>query len=242
MPTGVLLSHWAVTALLTFAAVLILGRMSLEDGVLCIHRMNLRILVLAASPLIASAQLLTFGVQGGVPAQTPLGRTDKIPFVVGPSVDVRIVKGLAFETGFLYQRLGGGYDNFAFFGPANAITLGSETSRGSALELPFFAKYRFLNEQRRWRPFLLAGPSVRRTSIKTSNVQNTTVSGSSGSVISAVDTKSTQWNVDPSVGVGIDARVGRAHIEPEVRYSYWTAGKTEMVRKNQINFLVGLRF
>lgn len=216
--------------------------MSLEDGVLRIHRMNLRIVVLAASPLIASAQLLTFGIQGGVPAQTPLGRTDKMPFVVGPSVDIRIVKGLAFETGFLYQRLGGGYDNSAFFGPVNAITLNSEVSRGSAWELPFFAKYRFLNERRRWRPFLLAGPSVRRTSIRMENIQYTTVSGSSGGASSAVNTKSTEWNVDPTVGAGIDARVGRAHIEPEVRYSYWNAGKTGVVRKNQVNFLVGLRF
>jgi hypothetical protein len=204
--------------------------------------MNLRILVLAALPAIASAQLLTFGVQGGVPAQTPLGRTDKIPFVAGPSVDIHIVKGLAFETGFLYHRLGGGYDNSTFFGPANAVRFGSETSRGTAWELPFFAKYRFLNERRRWRPFLLAGPSVRRTSIKTENIQYTTFSGSSGGTVNAVNTKSTHWNVDPTVGAGIDARVGRAHIEPEVRYSYWNAGKTEMVRKNQVNVLVGLRF
>jgi Outer membrane protein beta-barrel domain len=203
--------------------------------------MTLRILALAALPLTASAQLLTFGVQGGVPRQTPLGRTDKMPFVVGPSVDIHIIRGLSLETGFLYQRLGGGYYNFVF-GPANAITFGSATSRGSALELPFFAKYRFLNEQRRWRPFLLVGPSVRRTSIKTENIQYTTASGSSGGASNAVNTKSTHWNVDPTVGVGIDARVGRAHIEPEVRYSYWTAGKTDMVRKNQVNFLVGLRF
>jgi hypothetical protein len=204
--------------------------------------MILRIVVLAALPLMASAQLPTFGIQGGVPAETPLGRTDKIPFVAGPSVDVRIVKGLAFETGFLYQRLGGGYDNFTFLGPANAITFGSQTVRGSALEIPFLAKYRFLSERRRWRPFLLAGPSVRRTSIKTSSFQISTVSGSSGGTSSAVNTKSTQWNVDPSVGVGMDARVGRAHIEPEVRYSYWNAGKMDAVRKNQVNFLVGLRF
>jgi hypothetical protein len=204
--------------------------------------MILRIVVLAALPLMASAQLPTFGIQGGVPAETPLGRTDKIPFVAGPSVDVRIVKGLAFETGFLYQRLGGGYDNFTFLGPANAITFGSQTVRGSALEIPFLAKYRFLSERRRWRPFLLAGPSVRRTSIKTSSFQISTVSGSSGGTSSALNTKSTQWNVDPSVGVGMDARVGRAHIEPEVRYSYWNAGKMDAVRKNQVNFLVGLRF
>ena len=154
--------------------------------------MNLRIVVLAMLPLTASAQLLTFGVQGGVPAQTPLGRTDRMPFVAGPTVDVRIVKGLSFETEFVYQRLGGGYDNFTFFGPANATTFGSQTVRGSALELPFLAKYRFLNERRRWRPFLLAGPSVRRTSITTSNIQSTTVSGSAGGTISAVNAKSTQ--------------------------------------------------
>ena len=204
--------------------------------------MNLRILILAALPLLASAQLVTYGVQGGVPAQTPLGRTNKIPFVAGPSVDVHIVKGLALETGFLYQRLGGGYENSAFFGPANTVTFGSQTVRGSALDFPFLAKYRFLNERRPWRPFVLAGPTVRRTSIKTENVQSTTVSGSPVGTIHAVNTKSTQWNVDPSIGVGMDARVGRAHIEPEVRYSYWNAGKTEMIRKNQVNFLVGLRF
>lgn len=54
--------------------------------------------------------------------------------------------------------------------------------------------------------------------------------------------KSAEWNVNPTVSVGIDARAGRAHIEPEVRYSYWNAGKLGMVRKNQANFLVGLQF
>jgi hypothetical protein len=198
--------------------------------------MNLRIFVLAALPCLASAQLLTFGVQGGVPAQTPLGRTDKMPFVAGPSVDIRIVKGLSIETGLLYQRLGGGYINFAF-GPADAITFGSETFSGSALEIPFLAKYRFLSERRRWRPFLLAGPSVRRTSIKKEDIRF----GPAGT-LNAVNTKSTQWNVDPSIGAGVDARVGRMHIEPEVRYSYWNVGKTEVVRKNQVNFLLGIRF
>jgi hypothetical protein len=40
----------------------------------------------------------------------------------------------------------------------------------------------------------------------------------------------------------VDAGVGRMHIEPEVRYSYWNAGKTDVVRKNQVNFLLGIRF
>jgi hypothetical protein len=199
--------------------------------------MNFRILAVAALPCLASAQLLTFGIQGAVPAQTPLGRTDKMPFLAGPSVDIRIVKGLSLETGLLYQRLGGGYDNFTLLGPANAITFGSQTVRGTALEIPLLAKYRFLSERRRWRPFLLAGPSVRRTSIKKEDIRF-----NSAGTLNAVNTTSTQWNVDPTVGAGVDARVGRAHIEPEVRYSYWNAGKTGTVRKNQVDFLLGIRF
>jgi len=120
--------------------------------------MKLRIFTLALLPLTASAQLFTFGVQGGVPAQTPRGRTDEMPFVLGPSVNIRAFAGVSLQTGVLYHRIGRGNDSFAFLYPENAVTLGFESWRGSALELPFLAKFRFLGERAGWRPFLLAGP------------------------------------------------------------------------------------
>jgi hypothetical protein len=208
--------------------------------VLVVPGMKPCILTFVLLPLTISAQLLTFGVQGGWPAQTPLGLTNKMPFVVGPSVEIHVFSGLSLETGVLYHRLGRGFDSSAFAYPANGVTLNSETWRGSALEIPFLAKYRFLTDRARWRPFLLAGPTVRRTSI-------TTESGSSlfGNNPAGPDfrtTKTTQWNVDPEIGAGIDFRMGRLHIEPEARYSYWGAGKTSIVRKNQVAFLLGARF
>jgi hypothetical protein len=207
------------------------------------HVMNLRLLTCALLPLMASAQLLTFGVRGGAPAETPRGQTDKMPFVFGPTVNIRIASGLSLESGLLYRRLGRGFDSYAILYPENAVTLGYETWRGRALELPFLAKYRFRNGRAGWRPFLSAGPTVRRTSITTDRA-NTVISAGQFTTGGAplFNTKSTHWNVDPTVGVGVDFRVGRLHLEPEVRYSYWGASKNTGVRKNQVDFLFGFRF
>jgi hypothetical protein len=193
--------------------------------------------------LTASAQVFDFGVLGGIPAQAPLGQTSKTPFVIGPVVNVHILPGLSLETGLLYRRLGQANDNFAFIYPENSVTLGSETRRGSSLELPFLAKYRFLTERRSWRPFLAAGPTVRRSSLTADRAS--VVVGNDGSAAQGLpnfNTNVVQWNLDPTVGAGVDARAGRFHLEPQVRYSYWGAGKTAQVRKNQVEFLLGFRF
>ena len=219
----------------------------MDCGVLPSSSMQLRIFPLALLPLAASAQLFHFGVQGGVPIETPRGSTDKMPFVLGPSVDIRVFAGLSLETGVLYHRLGRGFDSFAFLYPQNTVTLGFETWRGSALEVPLLGKFRFLRERSCWRPFLSAGPTVRRTSVSTSTA-STIISGGISSSLSSpsstpvLTTGTTQWNVDPTIGAGVSFRTGRLHIEPELRYSYWGAGKTGQVRKNQVNVLLGFRF
>jgi hypothetical protein len=87
---------------------------------------------------------------------------------------------------------------------------------------------------------VLAGPAVRRTSITTESASRVFGNSAAGPIF--LSTKTTQWNVDPEIGVGVDSRVGSFHLEPEVRYSYWRAGKTSRVRKNQVNFLLGIRF
>jgi hypothetical protein len=227
------------------------------SGVLLLFSMRLCILTFALFPLTVAAQLFNFGVQGGVPAQPPLGQSDNIPFVLGPSVDIRALPWLSVETGVLYNRIGRSSDNFAFFYPENAIALGSETSHGSALEVPLLAKFRLTHVRSGWQPFLSAGPTIRRTSITTDSSasilsgSSQTAIGSSSNIPSgtsqtAIGTPSftgrtTQWDIDPTIGVGVSFRTGRFHIEPEVRYSYWDAGKTGLVRKNQVNFLLGFR-
>ena len=192
---------------------------------------------------VASAQIATFGIQGGVPAQTPMGQTTTIPFAIGPSVDLHLFSGLSLETGALFRRLGDGQENSAFFYPANSLTLTYGTSHGEAVELPFLAKYRFRSPSQRVRPFLVAGPAVRRTSVSGS-FGSTVFSSSGENAVGGpyLETKRTQWNVDPVGGAGVDIRTGRFHLEPSIRYSYWSAGENSSIRKNQVEFLIGLRF
>jgi len=53
------------------------------------------------------AQLLTFGATGGFSTQTPLAGTgDRTPFVLGPTVNIRILSHLSLETGVLFTRMG----------------------------------------------------------------------------------------------------------------------------------------
>jgi hypothetical protein len=201
-------------------------------------------------PLTASAQMFTFGVQGGIPAQTPLGRTSQTPFALGPSVDVHIFSGLSLETGLLYSRIGQRSDNYAFLGPGanfttvGAVTLGFVNAKGYALEVPLLAKYRFVNSRHTWRPFVTAGPTIRRTSL-TYDEFNTAISiptGSAENTVGGVHSRRSVWKADPAAGIGVDVRAGRYHLEPEVRYSYWGVGETSLVRKNQVHFLMGFRF
>jgi outer membrane protein with beta-barrel domain len=206
--------------------------------------MRLPILLFAMLPVTASAQIFTFGVQGGVPVETPLGQTDKMPFTVGPTVNVHIFRGLSLDSGLLYDRIGRRSDNLVFFLPENGVTLGFIDSHASAIEVPLLAKYRFRAIRSGWRPFVTAGPTIRRTSIKSENlvsILSGTPLGSTGTG-SAVAIRTSQWNIDPAAGVGMDIRAGRFHFEPEVRYSYWAAGKNSPIRKNQVNVLMGFRF
>jgi hypothetical protein len=199
---------------------------------------------LAALPMTAQTSLFTFGLKGGVPAQTPTGQTTKMPFVLGPIVDVRISAGFSLETGVLFHRLGDQFNNAAYLYPQNSLTLTFDEVRTHAVEVPLLVKYHFLSEHRNWRPFVTAGPTIRATSLK-SSYNASILSGMSTLTFLAqpgLNTKTLKWNVDPAVGAGVDFKTGRFHLEPSVQYSYWGAGKNSVIRKNQVEFLLGFRF
>lgn len=192
----------------------------------------------------ATAQTLSFGVQGGVPFKPPLGQTtDKMPFVLGPTAEVSLWRGLSFSTGILFSRAGQRQDLYWYFRPDGNVATGFTTYRSNAVEVPLLAKYRFLSNTRNIRPFLSLGATVRRTSIHSTEL--TSVFGSTP--IQPIDHSSAEretvkWNADPTAAAGIDFKAGRIHIEPEIRYSYWGSGKHTLVEKNQVQFLFGIRF
>jgi len=206
--------------------------------------LRLTILLFTMLPLTVSAQRFSIGVQGGVPAQTPLGKSDQMPFSIGPSVEFHVLGGLSIESGLLYNRIGQRSDILTFFGPENSFTQAFSRVRGSALEVPVLANYRFRGGRSGWRPFLTAGPTIRRTAT-TSDFSSSILSGSNLISVGLIDSTNqhrNRWNVDPALGAGIDFRAGRFHLEPEARYSYWGAGSNGPVRQNQVNFLMGFRF
>jgi hypothetical protein len=151
------------------------------------------------------------------------------------------VSGFSVESGVLFYRLGDRTESFGFPTPQSGFTFGTEQRRGKALEIPVLLKYHFLSQRRTWRPFLSAGPAVRRTSLDFA--QFTSVFGTTEpNPYRPIATHTVKWNVDPVVSAGVAFRAGKITIEPQARYSYWSAGKDSVVRKNQVQFLFGLRF
>jgi len=196
-------------------------------------------------PVASQAEFFSFGVKGGMPAQIPLEQTDnRMPFVVGPTIDLRLFRGVSIETGVMFQRLGEQPSNGVLLYPENSVTLSYGTQTAHALDIPILAKVHLLSRRGRWQPFVTLGPTVRRTTFETSSF----VSILSGAQLVAVppqpvlNLSTVDWRVDPTFGTGVDFRTGRFHLEPEVRYSYWGAGADHPVRKNQVDFLLGFRF
>ena len=194
---------------------------------------------------MAQTQLFSFGVKGGLPAQVPLGKTsDRTPFLLGPTVNIRVLPRLSIETGVTFHRFGQQAGTGALLGPGNSLTLISSTEHGSAIELPILAKYHFRDARQAWRPFVALGPAIRRTSID-SKYGSSILSGSNLIGLASpgsVNQKTVTWGVDPSVAAGVDFKAARFHLEPQIQYSYWGAGKNLPVRKNQVSFQFGFRF
>ena len=167
-----------------------------------------------------------------------------MPFLLGPTVDVRIRPWLSLETGLTFNRLGQNNRGSAFIYPENSLTLIYSTLRGHAMEIPILAKMHLVREGRTWRPFVTAGTAIRHTSID-SEYASSIFSGSNLSNFTqppGLNGNRSDWSIDPAAGAGVDFRAGRVHLEPEVRYSYWGSGTQLPVRKNQVGFLMGFRF
>jgi hypothetical protein len=194
----------------------------------------------------AQAQTLSFGVKGGVPAQIPIGRSGTtVPFGLGASVEIRLAPHLSVETGAFFHRMGK-ENSTAILSPTpdSGASIFFDNTRAHAFEVPVLAKYRFLSERRAWRPFLSAGTAIRRTTIENQEVSSILAGASLTFLRGDPLRQSTivSYHADPAVAAGVDVRTGRFHLEPEVRYSYWAAGKDTVIRKNQVNFLLGFRF
>jgi hypothetical protein len=154
----------------------------------------------------AGAQLITFGVKGGIPlTETIKYRDESRPYVIGGTVELRLPSHFAVEVDALYQRVG---SSTAFRGEGNLIggypSLLSFTNRvrGNSWEFPLLAKYYFRPHRAGWQPFVATGYSFRTIQIQadtTSIFSNTDLSQSTSKVRSNY---SSGLDVGAVLGVG----------------------------------------
>lgn len=187
----------------------------------------------------ACAQHISIGVLGGVPftgglsdfttSDTLLNEvkhsySNSNEFILGPMLEVRLPLSLAIEFDALYHPVNA-TANVVVGSGASQVTVSSSTSYAT-WEFPLLGKYRFGLPI--VSPYVEAGPSFRRT-----------VSGLSWFSGSGF-----------TLGGGVEVKVLRLRIAPEVRYTHWGSDSPPPINasffapssQNQAEFLVGISF
>jgi opacity protein-like surface antigen len=188
--------------------------------------------------LSAFAQLLSFGVRGGLPltdfyhAVSSPGATfssTSTRFIVGPTIELHLPAGFGVEADVLYRR-------FNYRASANLVDALVNTGASNAWEFPLLVKYKtpglFV------RPFLDAGVAFNRWS------------GFKQLQVLALVTRSDVSGTDTGfvAGAGIELHTPLVRLSPEVRYTRWGAssitdlGGALRSNQNQVEVLIGLTF
>jgi len=146
-------------------------------------------------------------------------------FVLGPTVEVQLPFGLAFEADGLYRPMEAKIQqptSLASF----LLGLGSTTlsNRIDTWEFPLLAKYRLSLPI--MRPYFEAGPTFR------------TLSASVAQHISGTGF---------SAGIGLETHIRRLRVAPEVRYTRWSSDASDTApfyipRRNQVELLLYLLY
>jgi len=206
------------------------------------------VFVTIATNQVASAQLVSIGVKGGVPfLDTNQGGDESRPYIVGPSVEIRLPAGFAIEVDALYRRLGNTSEfNFSSIGAGlNVVPPTSfyiNRQRGNDWEFPFLGKYYFRPRTAPWQPFLSTGWALRTVGFH-EDISETVIDASGNSHLNSF-----QYHFRSNVGVGavvaagVRFHVGRIAVTPELRYTYWGGTAQFDVRRNEAAGLLGISF
>jgi hypothetical protein len=204
------------------------------------------IALLCGCPLFGQLDPLSIGVKGGIPISDSSGvrpdsgcisigcaffnfSSETKRYTLGPTVELRLPLGFAFEADALYSRLS--YDTFRFTSSFTAFPQDQSTFTSIKLErweFPMLLKWRYGN--RRVRPFVDGGISVDHISgidgriteishddsFSSNNIRSEKFDSPGPAKLSSRNRKG------GVIGGGIDFRaVGPIRLTPEVRYTRW---------------------
>jgi hypothetical protein len=206
------------------------------------------VLFMFVNLLIDSAlgQTVSIGVKGGIQfVDQTQPESESRPYLVGPSVEVRLPANFAVEADALYQRIGNS-SNFYFIPPGTFVSPPSIVSytsriRGNSWEFPALAKYYFRPRSAGWQPFIATGWSMRTIGFE--NDINQTVVNASGAAqqVSAHNHYRSGLDIGAAFAAGVRLRAGRLAVVPEFRYVRWSSHNS-LNRHNEASFLPGLSF
>jgi hypothetical protein len=163
-----------------------------------------------------------FGVQllTGIPIsgyrETTVGRSSILEsfsnyYIAGVSGELRITKYFGARVETLYRRV----HIFGYAG-GNPFPVWKIRANGSALEIPFLAKYSILDKT--ISPFLIAGPSLRRVGLE-GELTREYVAGSGRVETTSRLAKGTMVTAGWILGGGLDMKAGRVRLSPQVWYA-----------------------
>lgn len=205
---------------------------------------------------LASAQLISVGVTGGVPVSShsqdygpgctnpgPLscGPNDFFvkPYAIGSTVDVDLLVGISAEIGVLYERFHKDFTQGLTAPHGGPVNFGQQyAASADGWLFPLLLKYSF--GRRRITPFVDAGATLRHLGAFEGEgiqldfwlqPQPTSVHFESGR------------NLDTAVtaGTGLRWRISVIDIAPEIRFLHWSSENYQPVR-NQGMLMLGLTF
>jgi hypothetical protein len=217
--------------------------------------------------VLAPAQVVSVGIKGGMPLTDALptygvdygnatytNMVDTGRWTVGPTIEFRLNKRLSIEVDALYR----GYRQLSSFvsgeftipggasgagGATYPATYISSLSKTKAWDVPLLLKYRFGTG--RYRPFVDAGAIYSHTSTDTL---------ASNSCLSEPDVCAngpynqyystglhseffSTGNTRGTAGAGVEFRIGKFKLSPEVRYS-----RNQASPRNSVTLLVGFTY
>jgi opacity protein-like surface antigen len=187
----------------------------------------------------AVAQPVSFGIRGGIPLtdafSTVTSTSSSGSFVkdfsnskeyeIGAMVELHLPLGLAVEADALYHPMNLSQQIYLAPGNVQAGTYQNSMTVNS-WEFPILGKYHFLPLPL-VKPYVEAGPSFRAL-------------GNSASYFSSSGF---------TLGAGVEIKISRLRIEPDIRYTHWGSDSASSVAEgftpsnvNQASFLVGIAF
>jgi hypothetical protein len=184
----------------------------------------------------AFGQSVSVGIRGGVPFTGALSDltthgvdvisrsfSDSNEYIIGPMVELHLPLGFSIEADGLYRPLNVTTESQV----APQTTVFRTSNNVSSWEFPIMAKFR-VPVLPLVKPYVGAGPSFRVA----------------GSDLSFVSSKGL------AVGLGLELKISKLRIAPEIRYTRWGSDNKATVgtlvsiasKTNQGEFLVGISF